>query len=195
MGNPSQVKVVGPLVPYVAGFRAELEVQGYRPNAVSDQLRLMAHVSRWLAAQGLDVGDLTPERVEAFLVARREAGYVLWRSVKGVAPLLDYLRRLSVAPLPEPVVPARLEEHLLEDYRAYLTMERGLAAGTVASELHVAGLFLSTRTELPGLGLAALSGQEVIAFVLNECRRPRWRLRSGVNGSGRRLRCDVARRR
>ena len=45
-GNPSRVKVTGPLVPYVAGFHTELKAQGYRPNALSDQLRLMAHVSR-----------------------------------------------------------------------------------------------------------------------------------------------------
>jgi hypothetical protein len=29
-GSPSRVGVIGPLVPYVDGFRAELEAQGYR---------------------------------------------------------------------------------------------------------------------------------------------------------------------
>ncbi|MFC1639640.1 integrase, partial [Gemmatimonadota bacterium] len=86
MSNPSRVKVGGPLVPYVGGFRSELESQGYRPNAISDQLRLLAHVSRWLAGNGLEGADLTPERVDEFLVARRAAGYVLWRSPKGMAP-------------------------------------------------------------------------------------------------------------
>lgn len=76
-GNPSRVKVVGPLVPYVAGFREELECQGYRRNAVADQLGVMAHVSRWLSARGLSEKDLTPECVEAFLASRRAAGYVL----------------------------------------------------------------------------------------------------------------------
>jgi len=47
--------------PYVAGFREELETQGCRPLALCDQLRLTAHVSRWLDGRGLDVGDLTPE--------------------------------------------------------------------------------------------------------------------------------------
>ena len=77
-GSPLRVRVTGPLVPYVAGFRVELDSQGYRRNALSDQLRLMARVSRWLASNGLDVEQLTPERVEEFLVARRAAGYVLW---------------------------------------------------------------------------------------------------------------------
>lgn len=169
-GSPSRVKVMDPLVPYVAGFRAELEAQGYRPNAVSDQLRLMAHVSRWLADRGLDVGDLTPDRVEEFLVARRSAGYVLWLSSKGVAPLLAYLRRLALVAVPEPAVATTPAEHLLERYRAYLIEERGLAAGTATSYLHVAKLFLATRPQVPGLGFEGLTASEVIEFVLGECR-------------------------
>jgi hypothetical protein len=77
MGEPSRVKVIGPLVPYVAGFRAELEAEGYRRGPVADLLRVMAHVSRWMEARVIGVGDLTPARIEEFLVARREAGYTL----------------------------------------------------------------------------------------------------------------------
>lgn len=170
-GSPSRVKVTGPLVPYVAGFHAELEAKGYRPNAVSDQLRVMAHVSRWLEGRGLGVGDLTPDRVEEFLVARRAAGYRLWLSLKGVAPLLAHLRRLTVVPVAEPAVATTPAEIFLEHYRSHLVVERGLAAGTVASYLHVARLFLATRSQVPGLGLAELTGAEVIEFVLEECQR------------------------
>lgn len=169
-GSPSRVKVTGPLVPYVAGFRAELVSQGYRPNAQSDQLRLMAHVSRWLASKGLDVEQLTPERVEEFLVARRAAGYVLWCSPKGVALLLAYLRRLGVVPLPERTIPTTPAEQLLEAYRSYLVEERGLAASTVTSNMHVARLFLGTRRQVPTLGLGELRACEVVDFVREECR-------------------------
>lgn len=170
MGNPSRVEVIGPLVPYTAGFRAELESQGYRRNAVADQLRLMAHVSRWLASRGLGEGDLAPNRVEEFLVARRAAGYALWCSPKGVAPLLAHLRRLAVVPAPEPAPFRTPVEDLLELYRTYLVEERGLAVGTVASNLHVARLFLATRPPVPGLGLEELTASDVIDFVLGECR-------------------------
>jgi integrase len=169
-GSPSRVKVTGPLVPYVTGFRAEIEAQGYRPSALSDQLRLMAHVSRWLAAKGLEVGDLTPERVEEFLVARREAGYVLWCSLKGVAPLLAHLRRVGVVPVPQSTVPTTPADQLIEDYRAYLVEERGLAATTVASDLHVARLFLTTRPQVPRLGLDDLDASGILDFVRQECR-------------------------
>lgn len=169
-GSPSRVKVTGPLVPYVTSFHAELASQGYRPNALSDQLRLMAHVSRWLAARDLGVGDLTSERVDEFLVARRDAGYVLWCSRKGVAPLLAHLRQIGVVPPPASTIAVTPAERLLEVFRTYLVEERGLAAGTVAAYLHIARLFLATRPQQPGLGLAELSPSEVLAFVRQECR-------------------------
>jgi site-specific recombinase XerD len=162
--------VTGPLVPYVVGFRAELESQGYRPNALSDQLRLMAHVSRWLASKGLDVEELTPERINEFLVARRDAGYVQWCSPKGVAPLLVNLRRLGVVPIPRPTTHTTPAEQLCAHYRAYLVEERGLAAATVTSDLHVARLFLATRPPTARLGLEELCAFEVVDFVRQECR-------------------------
>ena len=168
-GSWLRVGVVGPLVPYVSGFALELEGQGYRPGPVCDQVRLMAHVSRWLDGLGLGVDDLTSERVAEFLVVRRRAGYVLRRSAKGVAPLLGYLGRLGVVPVPVLVVAATPDELFLDGYRRYLVEERGLAASTVTSYLHVAGLFLASRSELPGLGLVELRAGEVIEFVLAEC--------------------------
>ena len=126
-GIPSKVRVVGPLAPHAAGFRRELERVGYRPNPVSDQLRLLAHVSRWLDAQELRVGDLTPTRVEEFLAHRRSEGYTLWLSAKAMVPMLGYLRGRGVVPTPVPPAPASESEQLQERYRAYLVQERGLS--------------------------------------------------------------------
>jgi integrase/recombinase XerD len=183
MGHPSRVKVVGPLVPYVAGFRAELEAQGYRRHPVCDQLHVLAHLSRWMLAHGVEAGELTPERVGDFLAARRAEGYVLWCSEKGVAPLLVHLRRLGVVPVPAPVVPTTPTELLLDRYRTYLEEERGLAAATVAHDLFIAGLFLLPRTDLAGLGLDELAGKDVVTFVLSECeRRSSGSARSVVTG-------------
>ncbi len=164
MSNPSQVQVTGPLVAYAAGFRAELEAQGYRPNAVSCQLYVLAHVSRWLESKGLGPQELTRQRSLEFLAARRQAGYTLWLSEKGVAPLLAYLRQVGAAPILVPPVPTTPAECLLAQFRTYLVDERGLAPGTVASDLHVARLFLDGRL-LEDLGLEALTPAEVVAFV------------------------------
>jgi hypothetical protein len=95
----------GPLQPYAAGFVAELARLGYTPQSACGQMLLMAHVSRWLAAEGLEAGGLTPEAGERFLAARRSSGYGLYRSPKALVPLLGYLRRAGAGPEAPPPVP------------------------------------------------------------------------------------------
>jgi integrase/recombinase XerD len=124
--DPSRVRVLGPLAPFAKGFTDELFRQGYRPNAAAFQLHLMAHLSRWLDAKGLDAAALTPSTTTAFLAARRAAGYVLWLSPKALAPLLVYLRSLGVAP-PPPAPQLGPVEALLQRYRDYLVRERAVS--------------------------------------------------------------------
>lgn len=50
--SPSWARVDGPLAPYADGFRAELERLGYTPLTAATHVRLMAHLSRWLAPEG-----------------------------------------------------------------------------------------------------------------------------------------------
>jgi len=96
----TRVQVVGPLARYADGFRTVLAQRGYAPSSAAGQLQLMAHVSRWLVQRGLALAgdDLTPTVVEQFLQTRRAAGYGPWLSVRGMAPLLAYLRRVGIAP-------------------------------------------------------------------------------------------------
>src|SRR3954453_17635934 len=92
MDGVSRVGVLGPLRPYAAGFAAELGGVGYTSLSADGQLRLAAHLSRWLAGEDLDAVALTPAVVAEFLAARRAAGYTAHRSPKSLAPLLGYLR-------------------------------------------------------------------------------------------------------
>jgi integrase/recombinase XerD len=169
MSRPSRVRVTGPLAPFAAGFRQELAWQGYTLHSAGNQLQLMAHASRWLDAQELGVDELTPARVKEFLAHRRDAGYRLWLSAKAMAPMLDYLRGLGVAPTPAPAVPATAAEELHEHYRVFLVEERGLAGGTIAGYLHVARLFFAARAADDVLRLDQLTAAEVTEFVLAEC--------------------------
>ena len=126
MGRREHVGVAGPLAPYATGFREELADQGYAPGTVSDHLRLMAHLSRWLISQELDVADLTPTVVEQFLEARADEGYARALGLGAVVPILDHLRGLGVAPKPAPVVPDGPIEVLIERYKGYLLAKAGL---------------------------------------------------------------------
>ena len=57
MKDPLRVRVSGPLERYAAGFAASLWSVGYRPNAAAVQLRLLAHLSRWLEQEGIDPAE------------------------------------------------------------------------------------------------------------------------------------------
>ena len=92
------VRFTGPLAPYARGMADELARLGFTDVSARCQLGLAAHLSRWLAAAGLGTAALTVSMAEAYLAARRAAGYTAYLTPKALAPLLGYLRGLGVAP-------------------------------------------------------------------------------------------------
>ncbi|MGH2761708.1 MAG: tyrosine-type recombinase/integrase [Thermoleophilaceae bacterium] len=170
MHDPSRVRVSGPLEVFASGFGTELARLGYRRVPIVFQLQLMAHASRWLGREGLGADDLTSEVVERFLVERRAAGYTNYVTARAVAPLLGYLRGLGVAPAAAPRVAVGAVEVLLADYREYLTVERGLTAGTIEGYVLAVRPFLDGRLrDGDELDLAGLSAADVVAFVVARC--------------------------
>jgi site-specific recombinase XerD len=166
-GVSSRVRVTGPLVPFAAGFAAELAGRGYTPLSAAAQVRVLAHASRWLEAQGLEASEFTAERAVLFLRARRAEGYTCWLSERGLAPLLGYLREAGVAGVAALPVSCSAADVLLERYRAYLAGERGLAASTVGYYLAEARLFVAAA----GPDLGELTAAGVAGFVREQCRQ------------------------
>lgn len=66
MSDPLRVRMSGPLSVFAAGFREELLEQGYRPGTTANQLQLMAHLSRWLAADDVEPAALSSAQIERF---------------------------------------------------------------------------------------------------------------------------------
>jgi site-specific recombinase XerD len=170
MKDPLGVRVTGPLARYAPGFVAELVEVGYRSNAAAVQLRLLAHLSRWLEREGIDPGEVREPEIERF----RKEDLARVRSLRiagGLVPLLAYLRGLGVVPVAdEPVLSS--VELLLERYREYLLIERGVTAGTARGYVDCVRPFVSSRAREDGeLGLVGLTPQDVLGFVLADCRR------------------------
>jgi site-specific recombinase XerD len=130
------------------------------------QLELL---SRWLDREELAVDELTPERAEEFVRARRAAGYRSWVSPLSLRVPLQYLRGIGVAP--EAMAPEGPVERLLEDYHCYLLRERGLAEATFVRFKRDARLFLSWRLGPGGLELTELTAADVSEFLARECPR------------------------
>jgi integrase/recombinase XerD len=174
VGDLSRVRVTGPLEPYVSGFVAALVEHGYTPVSAAHQLRLMAHVSRWLASEGLEADDLSPARVEEFVAVRRAAGYKNYVTPRALVGLLEHLREVGVVP-PAGELPLSEVEELLGGYRIWLCSERGLASVTARNYADMVRPFLAARVNVVGeLDLRTLAAGDVLAFVLAECphRRP-----------------------
>ena len=138
--SPSWARVGGPLAQYAEGFRGELERLGYTPLSSAVHVRLMAHLSRWLGRQCLEAPALTPATADAYFAERRAAGYYNSLTSKSLKPLVDYLQRSGVlADAPAvPAVAATPAEALLERYRRYLLLERGLATSTADVSVRMA---------------------------------------------------------
>jgi hypothetical protein len=82
MSDPLRIQLSGPLSVFAAGFLEELLGRGYRPGTAARQLQLMAHRSRWMAADGLEPGDLGRVEIERFVRARRATGRVQLASAR-----------------------------------------------------------------------------------------------------------------
>lgn len=173
MGGLTRVLVVGLLEGYVEGFRADLAALGYSLRTSEAQLYLLQHLSGWLAVRGLAVGDLTPEVVEEFLIARR-GRYSNLGSVRALAPLLRFLRGRGAVPAAPVVPPVGAAAVLAERFAAYLSTQRGLAPGTVCSYTCQVRPFLDRYVSVEGRW-GSLTARQVTDFVTDRAaaQRPR----------------------
>jgi integrase/recombinase XerD len=144
------------LEPHVAGFADGLLRHGYSRSSAEQHVCFVAHLDRWMQAARVGVGGLSEPVIERYLAERRAAGYVEYRSLKAMRPLLGYLAPLAVLPVPAEVRPDTVEE-LLGRYRDYLLVERGLTAGTVRGYVDFVRPFVATRLRGDVLDLAGMT--------------------------------------
>jgi len=169
MREPSRVRVTGPLEPFAEGFIAELQEAGYRPAAAAVQVRVLAHLSRWMKDEGVSRGELREPELERF--GREHLARFASLRGAGIAVVLGYLRGLGAVPAQEPQALTAAGE-LLEQYRRYLTVERGLTAGTARGYVDIVRPFVESRVSPVGaVDLWDLSPADVLGFVLAESGR------------------------
>jgi integrase/recombinase XerD len=160
--------VRGPLEPHAAGFAEELLRQGYSRSSAGQQVCFIAHLDRWMSAGGVGLDRLSAPLIERYLAERRSAGYVEYRSVRALRPLLEFLAPLGVLPVPQVVPPGPVEE-LLGRYRDYLIGERGLTSGTARGYVDFVRPFAATCLHGGVLDFASLTAADVTGFVLGAC--------------------------
>lgn len=172
MINPLTIRVTGTLSAHRMGLWNALLELGYSPLSSANLLRLVAHLSRWLEQQELTVEELTQEQIEAFFVARRQAGYVQFRTPRALAPILRYLTTAGVIALLPSAPPAQTAlNRLVDHYTEYLSRERGLIPTSVRAYGDIARRFLRTRLGEHFNSPLQLDAAAATSFVLAQSER------------------------
>jgi len=133
-------------------------------------LKDFGQLGRWLSSAGLEAAQLDEEQVAEFLGARQLAGQRRVPGLRGMVPLLSYLREAGVVPVAKPLLTPL--GALLGQYRSWLVQERGLAATTVLRYENTARRFLREQALVGDVfDPADLTGVDINVFLLRECGR------------------------
>jgi len=159
----AQVRISGPLATYVGGFAAALASQGYTDLSSANQLRLMAHLSRWIGRRVIGPDQITAEVVEQFIADRRRT-HTAFHTPRALAPLLQFLRSVDVvAAAPPEELPT---DEVLRKYHCHLSDDRKLKPRRVRDYVGIADDFLAGRPP------ADLVAADVVAYVRVHVDRP-----------------------
>jgi site-specific recombinase XerD len=115
-------------------------------------------------------GDVTDERVAAFMAHRRRQGYTAFLSPRALEPLLRYLRGIGVAPASRPMVVASTVDRLVREYGEYLARERGLVASTIRGYTDFTRRFIASHPDGARLKWQRLGPADITGFVLSAAR-------------------------
>jgi integrase/recombinase XerD len=160
--------VRGPLEQRITGLAEQLLRRGYTRSSAEQHVCFLAHLDRWMSAEGIGLDGLSGPVIDRYLDQRQAAGYVEYRSRKALWPLLEYLAPLGVLPVEDEAAPGPVEE-LLGRYHDYLVGERGLTAGTARGYVDFVRPFVAGRAHGDVLDLAGIAAADVTGFVLSAC--------------------------
>ncbi|MFJ9461492.1 hypothetical protein ACIRST_41285 [Kitasatospora sp. NPDC101447] len=128
-------------------------------------LKDLGQVGMWLSRLGLGIADLGEETVERFLSDQRRAGRRRLPGPRGMRPLLAYLR--EAGPVPPPKAEVSPLDDVLEEFRDWITGERGLSPTTMLRYANTARRFLAEQAMLGGVfSPAGLSGADLNMSLL-----------------------------
>jgi site-specific recombinase XerD len=162
----TKVKLEGPLAPFVDLYRSRLKERGYTPLSIVNELRQLAHLSRWLEERQMTEADLSRERLIQFLDLRRERFDHRACSLQGLTPLLEILDEQRVERPDGDPTSASTRDVLLSSFEKFLLHERGLVPSTASSYVLRARRFLTWFA--PSGDLANLCARDVTDAVLRE---------------------------
>ena len=160
----------GPLCKYIGKYRTQSEGLTYAPSMVLIHLRAVAKFDLWLRLRKQRLCDVNERVVGQFLDRLRVKRPGAFRSaITALRHLLRLLRNTGATqPRKEVRSPAG---RLTDDYRMFLSNERGLDRATIYNYSRHIDRFLSERYGTGRVDLGDLQASEITAFVRREAPR------------------------
>lgn len=167
--EPKKKRSANPVTALSNGLEEDLQRQGYEVGTIWKQRRLFNDLLIWLDGQQLVMADLTVAEVERFMADRRSAGVRKLKTRKALGAILAYLRGLGLAPPPENLIEGGPAGEILDRYRRFLAVERGLTTAAILRYVACLRPFLDRQTRDGNLDLASLTASDVTSFVVAWC--------------------------
>jgi site-specific recombinase XerD len=155
----------GPLGRHVDCFAQQLFEQHFARRSTRAQILDVAELSRWLARHSLGAADLDPNVIDKYLQHRLRRRRLRRGHRAALLRLLGMLRKQGIAvQRPRHRDPSPLD-HIEEDFKRFLSVERGLAPATLVNYVPLVNRFLSERFGQGPIQLAQLRATDIIDFV------------------------------
>ncbi len=167
--EPKKKRSANPVTALSNGLEEDLQRQGYGVGTIWKQRRLFNDLLIWLEGQQLAMSDLTVAKVDRFMADRRAAGVRKLKTHKALGAILVYLRGLGLVPPAENPVEDGPAGEILERYRRFLAVERGLTTAAILRYVDCLRPFLDRQTRDGNLDLASLTASDVTSFVVAWC--------------------------
>ena len=167
--EPKKKRSANPVTALSNGLEEDLQRQGYGVGTIWKQRRLFNDLLIWLEGQQLAMADLTVAKVDLFMADRRAAGVRKLKTRKALGAILVHLRGLGLAPPADNPVEDGPAGEILERYRRFLAVERGLTAAAILRYVDCLRPFLDRQTRDGNLDLASLTSSDVTSFVVAWC--------------------------
>ena len=167
--EPKKKRSANPVTALSNGLEEDLQRRGYGVGTIWKQRRLFNDLLIWLEGQQLAMADLTVAKVDRFMADRRAAGVRKLKTRKALGAILVYLRGLGLVPPAENPVEDGPAGEILERYRRFLAVERGLTAAAILRYVDCLRPFLDRQTRDGNLDLASLTASDVTSFVVAWC--------------------------
>jgi site-specific recombinase XerD len=153
---------VGPLASHLDAYLKRIEQEGFLPSSVPMQMYAIARFSKWLQIWQPDLHQLDEFAVERFL--QRDPGVVHGCESAPVRRFLTMLREIGLTAA-KPPEPRNAQQRVIDEYRRYILLERGLAETSLLNYVPFVEQLLSNRFGDSDTNLSQLTAADVTKFI------------------------------